>query len=435
MSRTLISLFILLAATTAFAQQVDVDPPAPTSNSPITLYVTSAACGAPLPSVTRTGQTVRVDIDVTEGICIATPVPFTYPVRIGTLPAGTYDVFVAFEGHVVRTLRLDVAEANALFRVWPAAGQTNENTPLLIAGDFPFCVSVCSNVLVTIGDVTQPATVSSSERLRVTAPPHAAGWQDVTISVPGENRTFRSENAFLYYVPSETPDPVVFEWVLFPVAYTGPGGFGAMWSTEAFAYNGNPHSLRPQAGLTYANCPPNVSPCSGLLQPLETAPIVLPADRPNGYVAFIAREAANDLDINARIRDTSRSALTWGTEIPVVRERDFRDKPFSLLDVPVSSPFRQTLRVYSTNTSKKFTLVNIYASGATEPIVRANIPLTPIDDALASGSIADISTVYPQVRDKGPLRVEVVTFAPERMWAFVSITNNDTQQVTLVTPK
>ena len=47
-----------------------------------------------------------------------------------------------------------------------------------------------------------------------------------------------------------------------------------------------------------------------------------------------------------RVRDLSRQLDTWGAEIPIVQESDFRSGNADLLDIPIKPGFRQMLRVY-----------------------------------------------------------------------------------------
>lgn len=46
-------------------------------------------------------------------------------------------------------------------------------------------------------------------------------------------------------------------------------------------------------------------------------------------------------------------------------------------------------------------------------------------------------TTHPEIAGKGPLRVSISPLAPSihaRFWSFISVTNNDTQHVTVISP-
>src|SRR5438105_3909947 len=55
---------------------------------------------------------------------------------------------------------------------------------------------------------------------------------------------------------------------------------------------------------------------------------------------------ALSISLSLRVQDVSREARTWGTTVPVVRERDAFTGRLQLLDVPVDDRFRVALRVY-----------------------------------------------------------------------------------------
>ena len=50
--------------------------------------------------------------------------------------------------------------------------------------------------------------------------------------------------------------------------------------------------------------------------------------------------------------------------------------------------------------------------------------------------IGDLLAEAPQLIGKGPLRIDVSPFeSATRAWGYVSITNNDTQHVTVIAPE
>lgn len=73
-------------------------------------------------------------------------------------------------------------------------------------------------------------------------------------------------------------------------------------------------------------------------------PILIQSEQPGAYL-FIERGRLSDVETTLRVQDASRQSLTWGTEIPVVRERDVLTRAFSFLDVPTDARFRQTQHV------------------------------------------------------------------------------------------
>jgi hypothetical protein len=144
-------------------------------------------------------------------------------------------------------------------------------------------------------------------------------------------------------------------------------------------------------------------------------------------------------------------------EIPVVRESDFRVKPLSLLDIPTDSSFRVALRIYGLDGFGQFGsaehhfLIRAFDLGTNallaeravtaevvEPIATPPRPVT----RPAMFQMFDVRGAMPEVAAAQRIRIEVIPIsvlpvvpAPVSLfWAFASITDNETQTVTLVTP-
>src|SRR5205823_3285303 len=135
--------------------------------------------------------------------------------------------------------------------------------------------------------------------------------------------TVTSKAALIYYDASAA-DPAVFEPILFPLSFEGPGAFGSQWTTESFLYaNG--------AGAFFRD----TLPCSGCSTSFTIGTKQLINDgNPWGHVLYAMRGTAGSLVMASRIRDTSRQSQTAGTEVPVVRESDFRAQ-LRFLNTPV----------------------------------------------------------------------------------------------------
>ncbi|MDQ3280536.1 MAG: hypothetical protein M3Q69_03905, partial [Acidobacteriota bacterium] len=136
------------------------------------------------------------------------------------------------------------------------------------------------------------------------------------------------------------------ERLLIPIAITVPvpGAFGSLWTTELVARNSGatPVHLRNIAPV----CPPIGASCGSEADiGAEQSAVVMP-EATDRRAAIIEATPGERLAFSLRVRDLSRQLETWGTEIPVVRERDLRSGTITLVNVPVSSAFRNTLRVY-----------------------------------------------------------------------------------------
>jgi hypothetical protein len=207
-----------------------------------------------------------------------------------------------------------------------------------------------------------------------------------------------------------------------------PGAFGSRWMAFLNLYN---------MGTT------NVRSCTGgIATRPEYAPGTTthyPAPKESlGQGAFICIQgSSDDVVLNLRIQDLSRQALTWGTEIPVVYEKDVRTHSLALVNVPTDERFRQTLRIYDWdgNRGEAFRLRIRNRQG----IVLVDEVLTPIP-ALQPHlpgytEVSWLAGTYPQITTEEQVTLEVSPVNPAvRFWAFVSVTNNETQHVTTVTP-
>jgi hypothetical protein len=209
------------------------------------------------------------------------------------------------------------------------------------------------------------------------------------------------------------------ERVLLPIAVQDvPGAYGSVWTSEVWA------DIRASGVTILLVRQPHANPQPPGSQQLSL--FLSEAGSEPGQFLAVTRGA--DITFNLRVRDQTRDAETWGTEIPVVWERDFRTT-VTLLPVPANDEFRSTVRVY----------------GATEGAVRVRITDLETSAVLSD----DIVTLPPTISEFLPpyaelnlpsnanrMRVDVDAASPDlRFWAFASVTNNATQHVTTITPQ
>lgn len=157
-----------------------------------------------------------------------------------------------------------------------------------------------------------------------------------------------------------------------------------------------------------------------------------------GRFIYVPTDQVSSLSMNLRVFDVTRDAQNFGTEIPIVRERDFVNNRIVLVGVPTDPRFRNTLRIYSPMAS--FAVVTV---GDRPPVT---IPLTGGAGSQLPGFPDLFVPAYGSFTDfpagNGPVRVtiqagsDIVTLLPFEtlVWAFVTVTNNDTQAITTITP-
>lgn len=231
------------------------------------------------------------------------------------------------------------------------------------------------------------------------------------------------------------------ERVLFPVITPSegvPGGFGSLWMTRMTGYNAADEPVvASQSAIfpcqTLCTPPPHTVPARSEFEPTVQGT--------NGGFVWIDRDNAHLISLYLRVQDVTRQSLTWGTEIPVVREGEFTDVPIQLLDVPVDERFRQTLRIYGFSADPSDVEVRVYSASG-ELLASRELRLASGREYAsqqtihpAYASIGWLLSEFPQLDSSiGEVRIEVVSTDGEKIWAFVSVTNNETQHVTTITP-
>ena len=349
----------------------------------------------------------------------------------------------------------------AAFTVWtidPAFGPGSGGTEVTVTiDDIPFCSDPVPPATLFFGGVeaTNIREDQDANTITGTTPAHAPGLVDVTVRTCG-GPTVTIPSVFTYTTGSENPNPA-YEKVLFPILFFGRGAQGSQWETRITLYNSG------QTTLTAANkvfegdprCPAVCGCDAGSeITPGETARVCGGGFmNPAGLIYYAPKTGADDLHYHSRVYDTSRSTLNRGTEVPAVREREFRRDEIVLPDVPLDTNFRLALRVYNPDQMDR-SLVRLQILDPTQPgalgterIIELSYPIvTPLPDpypnrpAFAFVDLdpilrsaipeADFGTTYRNVH----LKLTPVTEGM-RIWAFVSATNNATQVITTITPQ
>ncbi|MEO8382200.1 MAG: IPT/TIG domain-containing protein [Acidobacteriota bacterium] len=330
----------------------------------------------------------------------------------------------------------------------PNRGTNNGGTEVTIRGKdlgrIVVCLLPCPTT-VTFGETTVEALEISDEELRVTTPPHAAGTVDVTVSIPAKTPVV-VENGFTFLAGPEAD----YERVLLPVWWKDsvPGAQGTQWRTDFWLRNDGENGVR----IAAYNCPAShaclpVFPATYTLLPgyaLHNVPdfSVEPRNNPS-QLLYLSSDSAAGVEMSLRVADVSRGALNAGTDIPVVRESELLTDRAQLLNVPTDGRFRVLLRLYEVNGTSATFLVRLYAQ-TEEPSVSTLYETTMVTVTPQSGQFrteaayAQLPIAELHTADGLPaqVRIEVKPLtAGVRYWAFASVTNNETQLVTLVTPQ
>lgn len=319
---------------------------------------------------------------------------------------------------------LPLSAAVAVSTLAPACGQTRGGEIIHIHGtDLVASGLTCQpncGTYVRFGSVDAPILDESAGDLVVLAPPHTAGPVDVEVHV-GSLPSVTLSSAYAYEAPVES-DQVR---LLVPIALSAAGALGTSWKSELVAYNGNSGSLAfgDTAVSAFSSSVLSLTPPPGN----------------SGVFVYVPKALAGNTTMNLRVHDTTRDADGWGVEIPVVVETQFRD-PVVLTGIPNDSRFRTLLRVYSFSGAPGQAMVTLRDDVTGELLDTRTVNLQS-GHAPAPGAAPD-APAYAQLSfdpfgaAHTRLRAEVTGTDHDGppLWAFVSITNNVTQQVTTVTP-
>ena len=434
-------LLLLFVATVASADNIRFSPPSPDSQTRVLAYVHGTGPCVP--------QTATAVVDVST-ISIKLVVPcllpggnWSVPVDLGVLPSGIYFLTATINGGLLAQTTLVVRDASPPFESIPNVTYSGAPENIRLSGkNLALCASAsqCASPTVKFGATVAEVLSASADEIIVRAPMHDSGPVDVTIE--RGDATLRTVAAF-YYIPvsAEPPNPAFYEPVLFPVIFTGLGAFGSRWDTVVVFRNENDYPLTLQAGSIFTVlCFPGCDSRPQAHSTLKLNGVVYPT----GYVQLVPRQAASRLHFGVLVRDLSRQAEALGTEIPVIRENEFFDRPFELLNVPTDSRFRVALRLYSFEGGNRTFFsalpVAIWSSDSDQLLVSTNIVLLGNLGYVSMpgyAQISDLVTAYPELAGKGPLRIQIGEIAKgsATFWGFVTVTNNDTQHVTTITPQ
>jgi len=246
-----------------------------------------------------------------------------------------------------------------------------------------------------------------------------AGTYDITSDLPGV------DSLHVAVPDSEFPDPRLFARFLLPPLFDSNGAFGAHWVTDAVVFNnGTRAGLFTKIGTLDA-IPQRTTDLAAALGP-----------HPAGLFLFVPRDAIGAMQFNTTVREASRDGGTFGATIPVAREENFRGS-LDILNVPYDPRYRLQLRVYGDFTGETFArraAVSVITNddrfvGETD----VELLTPPGDFGTPPSATIDLGPMLAKLSAGTRVRVNLGT-SPARVWGFITLTNNDTQHVTVYAP-
>jgi hypothetical protein len=242
---------------------------------------------------------------------------------------------------------------------------------------------------------------------------------------------------------AQDPEPTPSERVLLPILIPPVhGAFGSEFHTDLRIANDSENVVF-LLGLDSLRCSPI---CLPTLFPLtldpneEVGPEDITLNGSPGRFVFIAADQVSSVAMNLRVHDVTRGGLNYGTEIPIVRESDFKTNRITFVGVPTDARFRNTLRIYGESP------IDVLVTVGDLPPVRVRLTGgftfpggIDLSDFFRPSYVAFSSfpTGIAPVRVTVEADPDFVSLLPIEvpLWAFITVTNNDTQVISTITPQ
>lgn len=244
-------------------------------------------------------------------------------------------------------------------------------------------------------------------------------------------------------VPKERSD---FVQILAPLSYPDgvAGGFGTFWRTELFLLSKAPEAVTvsqrggacslPTCGLDPFSYPPGTYS--------RFTDLAFDVAIPNpGVLLYVEREFADSVDFDLRLYEESVAQQPFGIGVPVVRREAARGS-IDILNVPFDPIRRVHLRIYELNGSATQPVqVRVYGSAGDElgtfvlQLAGSGKALDPVFPPYPG--FAQILNLAERLGNfsEQHARIEITSYDPSLLlWAFVSVTDNQNQSVTIIAP-
>jgi hypothetical protein len=160
---------------------------------------------------------------------------------------------------------------------------------------------------------------------------------------------------------------------------------------------------------------------------------------------YVPKALAKDMNMTLVVEssETNMPEERSYTELPVVRESEFREGKIQIVGVRMDDGFRKTLRLYGLDGSHPTAVrVKVFDLTSSTPAYEHEYSLMPQAGVDASGR--DLLPTFNMECDlsdyvgnyEHPVRVEIESMTPgSKIWGFVSVTNNVTQHFYTVVPR
>ena len=220
---------------------------------------------------------------------------------------------------------------------------------------------------------------------------------------------------------------------------SAPGAFGTTWTTKLWISNLSPADAMVVCD-NFPNCPTLKANSTSALDASPYADSPHPGFFISIPVPFFSQTGQQHVWMSLRTFDASTSPKSAGTEIPLVHLSQFSKTPFAMPQVPANDHSRSRLRLYGIGNGQ----VNVRVVGldTNQELMNVAVALTGGDTPTTNffgvpevklPSYAELALPDFSAADS-MVRVEI-TPAPDLLtWGFVAVTDDLSQQFTIVSP-
>jgi hypothetical protein len=254
-------------------------------------------------------------------------------------------------------------------------------------------------------------------------------------------------------VAQDIPPRSAFEQVLLPVTSRQQvhGAYGTDWRVELALRNASTEPVHVFRHYRFYFCIDWPTPCAPrpMLPPRTVADeswtgfahAMLGPGGGQGAFIYIPKDQ-EDIFINLHLFERSFGHQSEGVEVPVVRSDEMLLHPVELLNISTNPSGRRLLRVFAAPPLDVYDVLmhaRVYPLHGDEVLAEIPLTLARRDPAETHPHYAEAGIDHEQwpllaTADAIRVRIEPVSHPGVPYWAMVSITDNATQHVTLVTP-
>lgn len=216
--------------------------------------------------------------------------------------------------------------------------------------------------------------------------------------------------------------------VLLPLVTTWlRGALDTVWYTELWAAN------TTDEAIIYYFAPCNVACCCNELNTLPPQSLNwIQLNSRNGILLCLPSDGS--IQLQNRIHRADEAPGSSGVALPVVRTDEFGSGEANLFGLSLDAENRVTLRLYSleADTWLRVELVGQAGTVLRTSDIHLSAPETTYDYRSPGFAQLSIASVGPE---STPIRIRVRPITEgRRFWAFASVTNNESSQVTIIQP-